>query len=65
MARNKKDPTLSLILGGAGFILGMGAVFIFATRKGDKYRKQLGELSADFLDAVADGCQEFRKSVLK
>jgi hypothetical protein len=60
--RKKKDPTTSLILGGVGFILGLGAVFLFGTERGKKYRNQIGELTADFLDTISDGLKEIRKN---
>lgn len=63
--RKKKDPTVAAILSGAGFLLGLGAVFLFGTKRGEKYRKQIGEFSADFLDNVADGCKEIKKGLLK
>jgi hypothetical protein len=65
MAKDKNDPTMALILGSIGFILGVGAVFVFGSKKGEKYRKQAGEFSADMLDAISEGCREIKKSVLR
>ncbi len=62
MLKKKKDPTTSLILGGVGFILGLGAVFLFGTKRGKKYRNQIGELTADFLDTISDSLKEIKKN---
>ncbi len=61
--KKKKDPTAALILGGLGFVLGLGAMFLFGSEKGRKYRNQLGELTADFLDSIAEGCKEIKNSL--
>lgn len=65
MSRKKKQPGMGMIMGSIGFVLGVGAVFVFASKKGEKYRKQAGEMTADLLDALSDGCNEIKKSVLK
>jgi len=65
MAKHKKDATMAMIMGGIGFVLGIGAIFVFTTKKGEKYRKQAGEFTADLLDAISDGCREIKNSVLK
>jgi len=62
IGKKKKDPTTSLILGGVGFILGLGAVFLFGTERGKKYRNQIGELTADFLDTISDSLKEIKKN---
>lgn len=59
----KKDHTTTAILGGLGFVLGLGAVFLFGTDRGRKYRQQIGEMAADFFDTVADGCKEIKKNL--
>ncbi|MFQ5604684.1 MAG: hypothetical protein ACE5HS_15545 [bacterium] len=61
--QKKKSPTGAAILTGMGFLLGMGAVFLFGTERGKKYRIQLGELAADFLDSIAEGCQELKDNL--
>ena len=65
MAKKRKDPTMGLVLGSIGFVLGVGAVFVLASKKGEKYRKQAGEFTADLLDAISDGFTEVRKNILK
>lgn len=65
MSGKRKDPTIVAILGGLGFVAGLGAAFIFGTKKGEKYRRQIGQLGADFLDSIADSCKEIRKSLSK
>ncbi len=59
----KKDHTTTAILGGLGFVFGLGAVFLFGTDRGKKYRQQIGEMAADFLETISDGCKEIRKNL--
>ncbi|MFQ5751312.1 MAG: hypothetical protein ACE5HI_04885 [bacterium] len=61
--KKKKNPAKVAILGGIGFVLGMGAVFLLGTERGKKYRNQLGELTADFFDTIADGCREIKNNL--
>ncbi|MFQ5865011.1 MAG: hypothetical protein ACE5IW_07270 [bacterium] len=63
--KKKKAPTAAAVLGGLGFVLGLGAVFLFSSEKGKKYRNQIGEMTADFLETIADGCKEIRKNLSK
>jgi len=63
MSGHPKNVTLSATLAGIGFLLGLGGVFLFGTRRGEKYRQQLGEVTADFLDCIGEGCQEIRRSL--
>lgn len=61
--KKKKDPGAAIILSGIGFVAGLGAVFLFGTKRGEKYRKQIGEFTADFLDSIAESCDEIKKSL--
>jgi hypothetical protein len=63
--KKKKDPTTAAFLGGFGFVLGLGAVFLFGTDRGKKYREQIGEMTADFLETIADGCKEIKKNLTR
>lgn len=63
--KKKKNHTTTIVLGSIGFVMGLGAAFLFGTQKGEKYRNQIGEFSADFLDTVGDGFKEMKKSLLK
>lgn len=63
MLNKKKDHVTAALLGGLGFVLGLGAVFLFGSKRGKKYRDQIGEMAADFLETIADGCKEIRKNL--
>ena len=65
MSGKRRDPSAVAALGSLGFVLGLGTIYLFGTERGEKYRKQIGEFSADFLDTIADGCKEIRKSLSK
>jgi len=63
MSDKHNNTALSATLAGIGFLLGVGGVFLLGSRRGQKYRQQLGELTADFLECVAEGCGEIRRSL--
>ncbi len=63
MSEQQKNTTLSATLASIGFLLGIGGVFLFGTTRGEKYRQQLGEFTADFLDSIGEGCREIRKTL--
>lgn len=63
--KRKRDPVVAAILGAAGILVGLGVTFLFASKKGEKYRTQMGEFAADFLDHMGDGFRNLRDTFLK
>ncbi|HEX9654544.1 MAG TPA: hypothetical protein VGA99_12620 [bacterium] len=63
LGKKKKNQTTTVLLSGLGFVLGLGAAFLFGTQRGKKYRDQIGEFTADFFESIADGCKQIRKDL--